>query len=148
MCDEAQFYTADQIDQLAKITDELSIDVFAFGILTDFRTQLFSGSARLIELADHVHTLQVEALCWCGARATHNARTIDGVMVVEGEQVVVGDTDPEADGPPAAVGYEVLCRRHHSRRMTASSARTRTTRIRRWSRHSPWAAASTRPTFR
>ena len=93
VCDEAQFYSVDQIDQLAKITDELSIDVFAFGILTDFRTRLFVGSARLIELADHVYTLQVEALCWCGERATHNARTEDGVMVTEGEVIVVGDVD-------------------------------------------------------
>ncbi len=121
VCDEAQFYSVDQIDQLAKITDELSIDVFAFGILTDFRTRLFVGSARLIELADHVYTLQVEALCWCGERATHNARTEDGVMVTEGEVIVVGDVD-DPNRPPPLVGYEVLCRRHHRRRMTAATA--------------------------
>jgi thymidine kinase len=114
ICDEAQFYESDQIDQLAKIVDGLSIDVFAFGILADFRTKLFPGSARLVELADRVNTLQVEALCWCGARATHNARTIGGVMVVEGEQVVVGDVTTGAD-----VAYEVLCRRHHMRQVTA-----------------------------
>ena len=67
ICDEAQFYTRDQIDQLAKVVDDLQIDVFAFGILTDFRTEMFPGSARLVELADRVHALQVEALCWCGA---------------------------------------------------------------------------------
>ena len=114
ICDEAQFYESDQIDQLAKIVDGLSIDVFAFGILADFRTKLFPGSARLVELADRVNTLQVEALCWCGARATHNARTVGGVMVVEGEQVVVGDVSTGAD-----VAYEVLCRRHHMREVTA-----------------------------
>ena len=114
ICDEAQFYESIQIDQLAKIVDGLSIDVFAFGILADFRTKLFPGSARLVELADRVNTLQVEALCWCGARATHNARTIGGVMVVEGEQVVVGDVSTGAD-----VAYEVLCRRHHMRQVTA-----------------------------
>ena len=114
ICDEAQFYESDQIDQLAKIVDGLSIDVFAFGILADFRTKLFPGSARLVELADRVNTLQVEALCWCGARATHNARTVGGVMVVEGEQVVVGDVTTGAD-----VAYEVLCRRHHMRQVTA-----------------------------
>ena len=114
ICDEAQFYESEQIDQLAKIVDGLSIDVFAFGILADFRTKLFPGSARLVELADRVNTLQVEALCWCGARATHNARTIGGVMVVEGEQVVVGDVSTGAD-----VAYEVLCRRHHMRQVTA-----------------------------
>src|SRR3954454_2458261 len=75
ICDEVQFYIAPQIDQLAKVVDELQIDVFAFGILSDFRTRLFPGSARLVELADRMHVLQVEALCWCGKRATHNART-------------------------------------------------------------------------
>jgi len=114
ICDEAQFYESVQIDQLARIVDGLSIDVFAFGILADFRTKLFPGSARLVELADRVNTLQVEALCWCGSRATHNARTVGGVMVVEGEQVVVGDVSTGAD-----VAYEVLCRRHHMRQVTA-----------------------------
>ena len=114
ICDEAQFYESEQIDQLARIVDGLSIDVFAFGILADFRTKLFPGSARLVELADRVNTLQVEALCWCGSRATHNARTVGGVMVVEGAQVVVGDVSTGAD-----VAYEVLCRRHHMRQVTA-----------------------------
>src|SRR5919107_1615868 len=122
VCDECQFYQPAQIEQLAKIVDELQIDVFAFGILTDFRTRLFPGSARLVELADRMNVLQVEALCWCGKRATHNARTEDGVMVVEGEVIVVGDVD-STDGPPAEVAYEVLCRQHHRRRLTAARAR-------------------------
>lgn len=122
VCDEAQFYTGVQIDQLAKVVDELDIDVFAFGITTDFRTRLFEGSARLIELADRVHSLQVEALCWCGERATHNARTEDGEMVTEGEVIVVGDVE-NPDRPEPQIGYEVLCRRHHRRRMTAVAAR-------------------------
>ena len=94
VCDEAQFYTPEQIEQLARLVDDMDIDVFAFGISADFRTQLFPGSKRLIEIADRVHVLQVEALCWCGQRAIHNARLVDGVMVVEGDQVVVGDTRP------------------------------------------------------
>ena len=52
VCDEAQFYTRDHIDQLARIVDELQLDVYAFGILADFRTTLFPGSQRLVELAD------------------------------------------------------------------------------------------------
>jgi thymidine kinase len=122
--DEAQFLAPDQIDQLARVVDVLDLDVYAFGITTDFRTRLFPGSQRLIELADRVEALQVEALCWCGARATHNARTVGGVMVVEGAQVVVGDMDRmsgEVDRLSGEVGYEVLCRRHHSRRMTSAS---------------------------
>jgi thymidine kinase len=116
ICDEAQFYSTLQAEQLARVVDEMEVDVFAFGITADFRTRLFPGSQRLIELADRVQVPQVEALCWCGQRATHNARTLNGVMVIEGEQVVVGDTDAGD-----VVGYEVLCRRHHMRRMTAAS---------------------------
>ncbi len=112
VCDEAQFYTADQVDQLARIVDDLALDVLAVGILTDFRTRLFPGSQRLVELADRMEMLQVRPLCWCGARATHNARTHDGVMVTEGDQVVVGDmAGAAADGAEAT--YDVLCRRHH-----------------------------------
>ena len=121
VCDEAQFYTAAQIEQLARVVDELQIDVFAFGILTDFRSRLFPGSARLVELADRMNVLQVEALCWCGKRATHNARTENGQMVTEGEVIVVGDTDGGAEQPD--VGYEVLCRQHHRRGLTAGRAR-------------------------
>ncbi len=102
--------------------DELQIDVFAFGILTDFRSILFPGSSRLVELADRMNVLQVEALCWCGKRATHNARTENGAMVVEGEVIVVGDVE-QADEPPADVAYEVLCRQHHRRRLTAGAPR-------------------------
>ncbi|HEY8620447.1 MAG TPA: thymidine kinase [Dermatophilaceae bacterium] len=120
ICDEAQFYTPAQVEQLARLVDEMDIDVYAFGITADFRTALFPGSQRMIELADRVQTLQVEALCWCGRRATTNARVVDGVMVLEGEQVVVGDIAPEDAG---VVEYEVLCRRHYMRRMTSHAAR-------------------------
>ncbi|MFD5395278.1 thymidine kinase [Streptomyces sp. NPDC127097] len=123
IADEAQFLAPEQIDQLARVVDDLALDVFAFGISTDFRSKLFPGSQRLVELADRVEVLQVEALCWCGARATHNARTVGSRMVVEGAQVVVGDVVGDAGGPPAEVGYEVLCRRHHRRRQTSASAR-------------------------
>ncbi|QTE28343.1 thymidine kinase [Pengzhenrongella sicca] len=119
ICDEAQFYSPHQVEQLARLVDEMGVDVFAFGITTDFRTSLFPGSQRLVELADRVEVLQVQALCWCGARATHNARTVDGIMVVEGAQVVVGNTAAGA----GTVTYEVLCRRHHMRRMTSFAAR-------------------------
>ncbi len=75
-----------------------------------------------MELADRMNVLQVEALCWCGKRATHNARTENGAMVTDGEVVVVGDVD-QADEPPAEVAYEVLCRQHHRRRLTAARAK-------------------------
>jgi thymidine kinase len=114
VCDEAQFYTAAQCDQLARVVDELEVEVYAFGLITDFRGRLFEGTARLLELADDRLPLQVEARCWCGARATHNARVVNGEVVFEGETVVVGDTsDPTT--PPLfgdIVRYELLCRRH------------------------------------
>jgi thymidine kinase len=131
VCDETQFYSAEQIDQLARIVDELQIDVFAIGLLTDFQTRLFAGSQRLVELCDSIEVLQVRALCWCGALATHNARTVNGEMVLVGDQVVVGDTIPVADADHGDTGtdtaqevaYEVLCRRHHRRRVTRAVAR-------------------------
>ena len=111
---------------MERIVDELQIDVFAIGLLTDFQTRLFAGSQRLVELCDRIENLQVRALCWCGERATHNARTVNGKMVLVGDQVVVGDTLPvPADGEEKrlAVAYEVLCRRHHRRRVTRAVAR-------------------------
>lgn len=124
VCDETQFYDPEQIDQLARIVDELGVDVFAVGILTDFRTLLFPGSRRLVELADRMETLQVRSLCWCGKRATHNARTVDGRMVTEGAQVVVGNTaeTEEAFVAEPVAAYEVLCRDHHRRRLTRAAA--------------------------
>jgi len=127
VCDETQFYSAEQIDQLARLVDELQIDVFAVGLLTDFQTRLFVGSQRLVELCDRIEILQVRALCWCGQRATHNARTVNGRMVLVGDQVVLGDTitvpDAEHGGVPQEIAYEVLCRRHHRRRVTRAVAR-------------------------
>lgn len=117
VCDEAQFYAPIQIDQLARIVDDLAIDVYCFGILHDFRTEMFGASARLVELADRVEWLQARPRCWCGATATHNARTVGGHMVTEGSQVVVGDTDSTGE-----VSYEVLCRKHHRRHETSAVA--------------------------
>lgn len=117
VCDEAQFYSEGQIDQLARIVDELNIDVFCFGLLTDFRSKLFEASARLVELCDRMELVQVQPLCWCGRVATHNARTVHGNMVTEGNQVEVGDVEGSD-----AVRYEVLCRRHHQTHVTAARA--------------------------
>ncbi len=115
--DEAQFLTAGQVDQLAELVDESHVDVYAFGLTTDFRARLFPGTQRLLEIADDVERVQVEVLCWCGLPGLLNARVVDGAMVRSGETVVVADTAPTpAPGEPsadAAVHYQVLCRRHH-----------------------------------
>ncbi len=113
VCDEAQFYAPEQIDQLARVVDELGADVHALGLLTDFRGKLFDATARLLEVADERCELQVEARCWCGARATHNARLVDGVQVYDGDQVVLGDVEALGDTrSEARVSYELSCRRH------------------------------------
>jgi len=115
VCDEVQFYEVEQCDQLARVVDELGVDVYAFGLITDFRGLLFEGTRRMLEIADERVEMQVEARCWCGGRATHNARLVNDVLVHEGETVVVGDTEGEADMPlfGDAVRYELLCRRHY-----------------------------------
>lgn len=114
VCDEVQFYTAAQCDALARVVDDLDVEVYAFGLLTDFRGQLFDGTKRMLEISDEHLPLQVEARCWCGARATHNARVVNGFVVYEGDTVVVGDTDDVHDQPLFGdqVRYELLCRRH------------------------------------
>ncbi len=116
ICDEAQFYSPAQVEQLARLVDEADVDVQCFGLLTDFTSAMFPGSQRLMELADRREALQVEARCWCGERGSMNARTVDGIIQREGEQVVVGDVD----GGEAA--YEVLCRRHHRDGVTSLMA--------------------------
>lgn len=127
VCDEAQFYASEQADQLARVVDELGADVHALGLLTDFRGRLFPATARFLEVADERCELQVEARCWCGQRATHNARMVDGVQVYEGETVVIGDVEALGDIEPAEVSYELLCRRHwlggETGRLTDEAAR-------------------------
>ncbi len=114
ICDEACFYTVDQIDQLADLVDGYDVDVYAFGLASDFRAELFPAARRLFELADEVARLQVEVLCWCGREGLLNARIVGDVVVREGEQVVIGDTTNNAAPSEAEdVRYQVLCRRHH-----------------------------------
>lgn len=113
VCDEVQFYRSNQIDQLADVADTLDVEVLAFGILTDFRTRLFPATARLVELADRIVTPAVPALCWCGRSATHQARLVNGVMVLTGDTVVVGDVGGDVPGEPDVVVYVVLCRAHY-----------------------------------
>lgn len=107
ICDEVQFYTTVQIEQLAVLADR-GTEVHAFGLLTDFRSQLFPGSKRLVELADNLVKLHLPVPCWCGALGTQNARVLDGIVVSEGDTVLVGDVG----GPGAS--YVVLCRKHYT----------------------------------
>jgi len=107
ICDEVQFYQPEQVEQMADLVDGADVDVYAFGLATDFRSCLFPAVQRLFELADEVVRLQVEVLCWCGRQGHLNARVEGGRVVREGARVVIGDTDA------AQVRYQVLCRRHY-----------------------------------
>lgn len=112
ICDEACFYTVDQIEALADLVDEYDVDVYAFGLATDFRSELFPAAKRLFELADEVNRLQVEVLCWCGLPGRLNARIVNGAVARHGEQIVIGDT-LAADRADDHVRYQVLCRQHY-----------------------------------
>ena len=92
ICDECQFLTAQQIEQLREIVNEEEIPVMCFGLRTDFQTKLFPGSLRLMELADEIQ--EIKTICDCGAKATVNAR-IDGNghIVTQGAQVLLGGND-------------------------------------------------------
>ncbi|MBM0257872.1 thymidine kinase [Micromonospora sp. 4G55] len=108
ICDEASFYNVEHVEQMAELVDGYDVDVYAFGLATDFRSCLFPAAQRLFELADEVARIQIEVLCWCGREGLLNARVVDGRVVREGAQVVIGDTADSAE-----VRYQVLCRRHY-----------------------------------
>ncbi|MGV9827759.1 thymidine kinase [Gordonia sp. NPDC003429] len=107
VCDEAQFLTPTQVDELVRVADSDGVDVFTYGLLTDFRSVLFPGAARLVEVADEMHRIQTVVLCWCGRTAFLNARIVDDRMVREGDLVAIGDTTA------GAISYRALCRRHY-----------------------------------
>ena len=109
--DEAGFLTEEHVDQLAELVDDRHVDVYCFGLATDFRARLLPGAKRLFELADELQPVHVEVLCWCGRPGRLNARIVGGRVVREGDTVVVGDTGSGA----AEVRYQVLCRTHHRR---------------------------------
>lgn len=89
LIDEAQFLTAEQVDQLAQLVDDYGINVICYGLRTDFRTYAFEGSMRLFEIADTID--EIKSTCSCGRKTIVNAR-IDshGDIVQEGAQVEIG----------------------------------------------------------
>lgn len=92
LVDEAQFLTAAQVDQLARVVDTFGLNVICYGLRTDFRTCLFEGSRRLFEIADTID--EIKSTCNCGRKTIVNAR-IDsrGEIITEGEQVEIGGND-------------------------------------------------------
>lgn len=92
ICDEAQFFSSAQIDQLRDIATFLKIDVFCFGLKTNFMTRSFEGSGRLFELADEL--IKLDNICDCGQPALVNARLDKyGNIVTAGEDILIGGDD-------------------------------------------------------
>lgn len=99
--DEAQFLTADQVWQLARVVDDLKIPVMCYGLRVDFQGKLFPGSAALLALADEMR--EVRTICHCGKKATMVVRKDEtGKVVTDGAQVSIGGNDR----------YLSLCRKH------------------------------------
>jgi thymidine kinase len=102
LVDEAQFLSRDQVFQLAALCDRDGLPVMAYGLRTDFRGELFEGSAQLLALADTL--TEIKAICRCGRKATMNLRVdAQGGAVRDGAQTEIGGNDR----------YVALCRRHY-----------------------------------
>ena len=98
--DEAQFLKKEQVARLVEIVDGMNIPVICYGLRADFRGELFEGSTWLMAWADTIE--EIKTVCWCGRKATCNARVVDGKVAREGEQIVLGGNE----------SYVALCRRH------------------------------------
>ena len=112
LVDEAQFLSAEQIDQLARIVDDFGTNVVCYGLRTDFQSHLFEGSRRLLELADTIE--EIKSTCSCGRKTIINARIdSNGNIVTDGNQVEIGGDDK----------YVSLCRRCWRNRRIESTSR-------------------------
>jgi thymidine kinase len=90
--DEAQFLSEKQVDQLSMIVIDHNIPVLCFGLRADFRTKMFPGSKRLMEIADSI--TEIKTICSCGRKATVNVRLDgNGRIITEGEQILIGGND-------------------------------------------------------
>ena len=98
--DEAQFLTREQVLELVDVVDQKNVPVVAYGLRADFQGNLFEGSKWLMAWADTIE--EVKTVCWCGRKATCNARIADGRVVKTGEQIMLGGNE----------SYVALCRRH------------------------------------
>ena len=96
LVDEAQFLNEDQVCQLFSLAKQDDISVIAYGLRTDFRTEMFPGSKRLLELADNIEKLPT--MCFCSSQAEFNTRKVNGDYVFDGSQVAIdGENDIEYD---------------------------------------------------
>ena len=101
LVDEAQFLSADQVDQLTEVVDALNIPVLAYGLRTDFLGALFEGSRQLLALADELR--EIKTVCHCGRKATMVVRFDgEGQPMHSGDQIQIGGNET----------YVSMCRRH------------------------------------
>lgn len=101
LIDEAQFLTRKQVEQLSQVADGIGIPVLCYGIRTDFKGNLFPGSAALLGWADNL--IEIKTICHCGRKATMNLRQgPDGKAIKEGAQVDIGGNER----------YVAMCRKH------------------------------------
>jgi thymidine kinase len=109
LVDESQFLTPDQVKQLAYVVDELNVPVLCYGLRTDFRGELFPGSAQLLGWADNL--VEIKTICHCGRKAIMVVRVkADGTVEREGAQIEIGGNDR----------YVPLCRRHFSQALAGA----------------------------
>lgn len=100
--DEAQFLTEEQVQEMADMSDEL--EIFCYGLKTDFMGNFFPGSAALLRLAEDIQEV-TGGLCWCGKKATMNTRVDEQDNVIkEGEQVLIDNQQK--------IRYIGLCYKH------------------------------------
>lgn len=100
LVDEAQFLTPKQVEELWIFVKMYDVPAICYGLRTNFKTELFEGSKRLLELSDEQEELIT--ICDCGKRAKFNARFVDGAFATEGDSVVI-------DGAFSNVEYKPMC---------------------------------------
>jgi thymidine kinase len=89
LVDEAQFLSVALVNQLRDISRSMDIPVICYGLRTDFRTHMFSGSQRLFELADSLE--EIKTTCaFCNKKAIFNLKFVDGKPSTEGPRVDLG----------------------------------------------------------
>lgn len=97
LVDEAQFLTRQQVNELYNLAVIDDIPVICYGLRTDFASNMFTGSKRLMELAHSIE--ENKTICKCGKKAVFNSRIVDGQYTLEGNAVAI-------DGE---VNYESKC---------------------------------------
>lgn len=100
LVDEAQFLSENEVDELYFVTKKFNVPVICYGLKTDFKSNLFTGSKRLLELSDELNELIT--ICRCGKRAKFNARFVDDKFTLDGETVSI-------DGSSLNIKYIPLC---------------------------------------